>query len=301
MNNEFANIKNKYSKEIEKAIYIRQFEGKLLNLFSKGMINGTVHTCVGQEFSGVFVSKFLKKNDLVVSNHRGHGHYLSATGDYRGLLAEMMGKKTGVSGGYGGSQHLINDNFLSNGIQGGMTPVAAGIALNKKIKKRDDIVVVFIGDGTLGEGIIYETMNICSLWNLPIVFILENNGYAQSTSNKQTISGDIESRITGFGLDYLKTNMWDLENLNNSIYTAFTHAREGKPSFVEIECYRLNSHSKGDDNRSASEVLEYVKKDFINTYIEEYPNEYQALVKLIDEELESLYLKIDEDENLEKS
>ena len=116
----------------KKALYIRLFETKLLELFSKGLLNGTVHTCVGQEIIPVIVSSFLDENDTIFSNHRGHGHYIAAGGDQKKLLAEMLGKKTGASGGIGGSQHLISSNFFSNGIQGGMTSVASGFSYSKK-------------------------------------------------------------------------------------------------------------------------------------------------------------------------
>ena len=158
---------------------IRIFEELLLNLYSKGKISGTVHTCVGQEIIGVALSNYLTENDHVVSNHRGHGHYLSRTKNYRGLLAELMGKKTGCSKGVGGSQHTYFKNFLTNGIQGGMVPIAAGVALFNKKKNNQSISVAFIGDGTLGEGIIYETINIASNWNLPLLIIIENNSYVR--------------------------------------------------------------------------------------------------------------------------
>ena len=191
-----------FEKEIASAIKIRALETELLNLFSKGLLNGTVHTCVGQEIIGVIVSKYLAKDDFVVSNHRGHGHYLARTGDYKGLIAEVMGRSTGCAGGVGGSQHLVNDNYLSNGIQGGMAPIAAGVAFSNKVNQKDAISLVYLGDGTLGQGVLYETFNICANWNLPVVFVLEDNQYAQSTSVKQTFSGNKKARAQGFGLEY---------------------------------------------------------------------------------------------------
>jgi len=148
----------KYIEEIKLALKIRKVEEKLLELYGEGKLNGTVHTCIGQEFTGVAVAKYLEKKDFVVSNHRGHGHYISRTGDLKGLFAEVMGRTTGCSGGIGGSQHFYNDNYYSNGIQGGMTPIASGLALGCKMRGNDAIVVAFIGDGTLGEGILYEVL-----------------------------------------------------------------------------------------------------------------------------------------------
>ena len=130
----------RYKKEIENAILIRLVEERLLSLFSEGVLNGTVHTAVGQEFTGVFISKYLQSNDFVTSNHRGHGHYLARFGNIRGLISEIMGKEQGISGGYGGSQHIVDENYLSNGIQGGMLPIAAGVSFYFKRKK----VTVFL-------------------------------------------------------------------------------------------------------------------------------------------------------------
>jgi 2-oxoisovalerate dehydrogenase E1 component len=128
-------------------------------------LNGTVHTAIGQEFVGVFVSKYLNSEDFVTSNHRGHGHYISRYGNVRGLISELMGKTSGISGGMGGSQHLVDQNFLSNGIQGGMLPIAAGVAFYYKVKRKSSISISYIGDGTLGEGIVYETMNLAAVDN----------------------------------------------------------------------------------------------------------------------------------------
>lgn len=259
---------DKYEGIIKKALLIRYAEEKILSLFSEGKINGTVHTCVGQELTGICVSEFLLHDDFILSNHRGHGHYIARTGDVKGLIAEIMGKVTGVCSGFGGSQHIYNSNFISNGIQGGMVPIAAGIALANKYKNLNNIVAVFIGEGTLGEGVIYETFNICSKWELPVLFVLENNGYSQSTSIKQSLSGTIEKRAEGFGMLYAKTNTWNIDHLLESCETSINIVRDNKtPCLLEIETYRLNSHSKSDDNRDINEVEEYKEKDIISQLI----------------------------------
>jgi 2-oxoisovalerate dehydrogenase E1 component len=251
-------------KLIEKSLKIRIFENNLLNLFKLGEISGTVHTCVGQEYTGVFLSHFSKKGDMVFSNHRGHGHYLSFTNDYKGLLNELLGKKNGCSRGFGGTQHLINDNFISNGIQGGMVPIAAGFGLDIKNSKKDNICYAFIGDGTLGEGILWESINIISKWNLPVIIILEDNNIAQSTSKEQTFSGNLKDRINGFGLNYYSTSTDNLEDFFDSCKIATENTRNSKPSFLHIKTNRLNSHSKGDDNRPEDKIKELILKDPIN-------------------------------------
>lgn len=245
------------------SLLIRKVEEKLLELFAKGMINGTVHTCIGQELIGPCLVPCLDKDDFILSNHRGHGHYISRTGDVKGLIAEVMGRVSGVCKGFGGSQHLLGHQYMSNGIQGGMTPVAAGIAFAFQLQQKNNISVVFIGDGTLGEGVLYETLNICGAWNLPILFVLENNGYAQSTCMKQTFSGDVEKRVEAFGLRYFHADTWNVDALRSEMSAAVDCARSTTACLIEVETYRLKAHSKGDDNRSKAEVEEYCSKDVL--------------------------------------
>lgn len=259
--------------QYKSAKIIRDFEELLLKLFSEGKLNGTVHTCVGQELIPVLLSENTIDEDVYISNHRGHGHYISKTGDVKGLLFELLGKKKGCSGGFGGSQHLYKEKeFYSNGIQGGMTPVAAGIAMAKKNLGEKGIVVQFIGDGTLGEGLLYETMNCAKIFQLPLLIILENNGYAQSTSFKQTFGGDLAKRVEGFGFKYYNGNIWELEKLQTIINEGVKSTRDCIPVFIEINCYRLNSHSKGDDNRDLEEIQKYTKLDPINIFENQFPD-----------------------------
>lgn len=272
----------------QKALYIREFESLLLKLFNKGLLNGTVHTCVGQELIPVVLSEKLLPGDKIFSNHRGHGHYLAFNGNSLSLLAELLGKKDGVSKGIGGSQHLFTNNFISNGIQGGLSPISIGYSYVNKKRGNNSIAITFIGDGTLGQGVLYESLNLASLLGSQTLFILENNQYAQSTSLKDNFSGDLENRIKGFGLEYLKTNIWDLEDLDCTLKSAVKNVRNGKPTFVEVSCYRLNSHSKGDDNRYESEVKEYYSKDLINKFKIECSNDSSQFLYEIQKELEDL-------------
>ncbi|MBP9983507.1 MAG: hypothetical protein KBF13_00095 [Prevotella sp.] len=289
-----------YQEELKKAILIRQFETRLLQLFAEGKINGTVHTCVGEELNGVMLSKYVNEDDVFLSNHRGHGHFISKTGKVNELLAEMMGRETGISHGFGGSQHLFTHGFISNGVQGGMTPVAAGIALSFKLSKKNNIAVSFLGDGTMGEGIIYESFNIVSKWGLPVLYVLENNHYAQSTSNKETWAGSIAKRAEGFGLEYYTTNVWDLDSMNSVIKDVVEKVRTGQPCLLEIDCYRLNSHSKGDDNRNPEEVAEFKAKDLINTFKSEHSALYEEMEKAAKERIEEAYQKALNDDVLSK-
>jgi len=164
-----------YKDLYQQMILIRKFEELLLDLFSKGKLFGTTHTYVGQEAIAVSVMGHLNKSDIVFSSHRCHGHFLAKEDDPEGLLAEIMGRENGVCGGRGGSQHLHKNNFYSNGIQGGIVANSVGMAFAEKYKKTSNIVVVFMGDGTWGEGISYEALNMASLWSVPLLVVVENN------------------------------------------------------------------------------------------------------------------------------
>ena len=283
----------KFINEIKKAIEIRLVEERLLTLFSEGELNGTVHTAVGQEFIGVFISKYLNNGDFITSNHRGHGHYLARFGNIKGLLAEIMGKEDGISGGYGGSQHFVDTDYLSNGIQGGMLPIAAGVALNFKMKKTPNVAISYIGDGTLGEGIVYEVMNITSVYELPLLIVLENNGYAQSTSSKQTFRGDLKKRAEGFGLKYYSSSSFDLDDLDSKSEEAIDFVRQNRrPAIIEIDTYRLNAHSKGDDNRLKSEVESFRDKDVLTEILIQEDNEISDYVVQTKENIEEIISEI---------
>jgi 2-oxoisovalerate dehydrogenase E1 component len=263
------NIEVLKTKIIKRALKIRAFEDILIKLFNEGKINGTIHTCTGQEINGATIGTLINENDHIVSNHRGHGHYVGRFDEYESLLAEIMGKETGCSGGYGGSQHICGKNFLSNGIQGGMTPIALGIAVSNRQCKNDFISVAFIGDGTLGQGVLYETMNFAGVLKSSLLIIVENNGYAQSTPQKLTFQGDLKNRVLGFGFDYYNynTNLINLEEFIETSNQAIENTRKGKPTLFEINTYRLNAHSKGDDNRFLKELLEAKNNDYLTNLI----------------------------------
>jgi TPP-dependent pyruvate/acetoin dehydrogenase alpha subunit len=235
--------------------FIRRFEESLLDLFERGLLNGTTHACIGQEADAVAVVEHLGEQDHVFSNHRCHGHFLARTGDALGLMAEIMGKPDGVCGGIGGSQHLCAPGFMSNGVQGGIVPNAAGIALAKQLDGSAGVSVVFIGDGTLGEGALYETLNLAALWKLPLVVVLEDNEWAQSTPSSANLAGSMCDRFTAFGFQVFEINSTDVEELDAMAGRALAEARtQDAPVAVVIHTYRLCHHSKNDDNRPAEEV-----------------------------------------------
>ncbi len=238
-----------------KMLLIRRFEERLLSEFSSGKLVGTTHTYIGQEADAVGVLSEIDPEDVIFSNHRCHGHYLAYGGDPYPLAAELMGKATGLVGGRGGSQHIHWRNFYSNGIQGGITPVATGMALAEKVRSKSRIVMVFIGDGTLGEGILYESLNIAALWKLPILFVLEDNRYAQTTPVEKGVSGSMSGRFTAFGIPVSECDSSDVLGIQAIARDTIRDVRMGKgPASLILHTHRFSAHSKGDDTRSKKEL-----------------------------------------------
>ncbi len=258
---------------------IRQFEQSLLAMFDKGLLVGTTHTCLGQEATAVGVLSALDlATDIVFSNHRGHGHYLAYCGQLERLYLEVMGKPGGVVGGRGGSQHLYERNFYSNGVQGGITPVTAGMALAEKMRGNNAVAVVFLGDGTLGEGAVYESMNLASLWELPVLFIIENNHYAQSTPYQLQIAGSITARPEAFGIETEEHKTTDVRVVREAA-TGLVDAirKDSRPRCLVIEDYRLGPHSKGDDNREEAEIEDAWQRDPLKVLGKNLGAEIEAL------------------------
>ena len=230
---------------------IRKFEETVLDNFPKGVFFGTTHTYLGQEANAVGVLANIQVNDIVFSNHRCHGHYLAYGGDVHALFAELMGRATGVCGGRGGSQHLHWRNFYSNGVQGGTIPIATGMALAEKHKKSGIATVAFLGDGTLGEGVIYEAFNMASLWKVPILYVLENNHIAQTTDIDLAVAGIIAARFEAFGIPSTQLSSSDVHDILPVARELLSRVRlEQSPFALILDTYRFGPHSKGDDTRS---------------------------------------------------
>lgn len=270
---------------IGEAILIRLVEQKFIDLFSQGKMNGTVHTCVGQEFSATAVAGQLIDVDWVTSNHRCHGHFISKTKNWRGLIDELMGLESGVCKGIGSSQHLYANGFLSNGPQAALVPVATGIALHKKMNDLPGIAVSFIGEGTLGEGVLYESLNLASLYKVPHLIVCENNFYSQSTAQDNGVAGILLDRPKAFGIKTFDADTWDVPNLYAVAKEAVDYVRSGNPAFLAIRTYRLNPHSKGDDNREEDEVTFFKDRDILNVLLKQ--NIWQEFSKTISRDIET--------------
>jgi 2-oxoisovalerate dehydrogenase E1 component len=283
----------------KKLLKIRAFETVLLSLFSKNKIGGTTHTAIGQELSGVLVGMLAKKQDVIISNHRCHAHYLGLTADFKGLANELLGNSYGVNQGVGGSQHIaISNKFYSNGIQGGMVSYSAGLA---KIlhKKSNGVVINFIGDGTFGEGAVYEGLNIASSFKSPVLFFIENNEIAQTTFTKDVVSGRIEDKLKGFGIEYAMHKHDDIEGLYNSIDNFLADIRESSsPRAIIWNCQRLGPHSKSDDTRSDEDLQEMFEKDIIRKFHNSNKTSYENQLALSIQEVEPYFEIIKEPKNL---
>ncbi len=280
-------ITSDFQLELYRRMYtVRRFEERALDLFTSAEVHGTIHACIGEECCSVgVVSALDRKRDIVFSNHRGHGHFLTLTDDVEGLIAEIMGRASGVCGGVGGSQHLHAASFFSNGIQGGIVPVATGMALAEREKGSGAVTVVFLGDGTMGQGVVYESFNLASRWSLPILFVITNNLYAQTTPYQLAHAGALANRPAAFEIegrsrhaDSVLAVYEDAFDLVSSIRTT------GRPAYLYLETYRLAAHSKGDDTRDPEEVARFRAQDPLVRFAETLPRERRERIEQVVEE-----------------
>ncbi|SRR6266566_1178145 len=263
--------------DLERLIFIRRFEEMLLRMFSDGKLSGTTHTCMGQEYIPVALAP-LTQGDFVFSNHRGHGHYLAHCEDPEGLLAEIMGREAGVCRGVGGSQHLRGDTFLSTGVQGETVPIAVGVAMHFKRTLQRRLALVYIGDGTWGEGSVYEALNMARVWQVPLLMVVENNGIAQSTPTEMQLSGSIKGRAQAFDIGYQLISTTDIGEIRGSLAERTEIIRsEYNPAIVEFRTMRLGPHSKGDDTRPDEEVTALRAQDWWERYASAAPERFRSI------------------------
>nr|WP_321467832.1 thiamine pyrophosphate-dependent dehydrogenase E1 component subunit alpha [uncultured Desulfobulbus sp.] len=247
---------------------IRQFESKLQEFFAAGKIPGFVHLYLGEEAVAAGTCAVLRKEDYITSTHRGHGHLIAKGGDLKKMMAEIYGKSTGYCKGKGGSMHIADVDLGilgANGIVGGGGPIAAGAGMAIQYRGEDRVAVCFFGDGASNQGTTQEALNLASAWNLPVVFVNENNGYGISCPiTKSMAITDIADRAAGYDMPGVIVDGNDVVAVFEAITAAVERARKGEgPSLVECKTYRWRGHFEGDAcvYRKKDELDEWVKKD----------------------------------------
>jgi acetoin:2,6-dichlorophenolindophenol oxidoreductase subunit alpha len=232
-------------------LLIRRFEEKVEERFRAGELPGFLHVAIGQEACAVGVCRALEDGDVIASTHRAHGHTLAKGTTPNELMAELYGKLEGCSHGYGGSMHLYDverGNMGANAVVGGGLPQITGAALAFKLRGESRVALAFFGDGATNIGTFHEALNLAQLWQVPAVFVLEDNKWAESTPEKQhSPIRDLSKRAEAFGMTALKANGQDVEEVYRCAKKALDHARSGKgPFFLHLDTYRLSGHYIGD-------------------------------------------------------
>lgn len=255
-------------REYETMCLIREFEEHSIDVYLRGGMPGLVHASSGQEAAPTGVCRHLDTDDLVTSNHRGHGHCIAKGVDIRRMAAEILGRSDGTCGGKGGSMHVadLSKGILgANGIVGGGVAMATGAAFSAKYRETDQVSVVFIGDGTMNEGVTFESFNLASLWQLPVVFVCENNQFTEYTRMELLTAGSLEGRAQAFSIPTTTVDGQDVRAVSEAAEEAVTRARTGNgPTFLLAETHRYHGHHVGEIEsgyRDPSEDEEWKARD----------------------------------------
>ena len=243
--------KEKLFNMYKQMLLIRLFEEKVEELLGNRTIKGTAHLYTGQEAIAVGACSVLNQDDYITSTHRGHGHCIAKGGKVDKMMAELWGKETGYCKGKGGSMHIADSrmgNLGANGIVGGGIPIAVGAGLSCKIRKSKQVVICFFGDGATNEGSFHEAVNFAAIWNLPVVFICENNLYGISSSIKEACCVEnLSERVRAYGIEGLTIDGNDLLKVQDVVEKAVRKARDGNgPTLIECLTYRWKGHSRSD-------------------------------------------------------
>jgi len=251
-----------------KMVCIREFEVASIDLFKRGQLKGAATTYNGMEASAVGVCMALRQDDLIASTHRSHGHNIAKGADLKRMMAELLGKETGYCRGRGGSMHIAAFETGSLGalaVVGAGIPIAVGAALAFKMRGEDRVAVPFTGDGATNTGNFHEGLNMASIWDLPVVFVVENNQYAVSTHIRETVRvEDLSSRAGSYGMPGVRVDGFDVLAVYEAATAAVERARRGDgPTLLVTEAYRFEGHYAGEPQvyRDKAEVQEYLKKD----------------------------------------
>jgi pyruvate dehydrogenase E1 component alpha subunit len=257
----------------ERMLKIRLFEDRVKDLFAAGELPGFVHLYLGQEAVAAGACATLRADDYITSTHRGHGHIIAKGGDVKRMMAELFAKATGYNKGKGGSLHIADPSLGilgANGIVGAGIPIATGAALSAKLRKADQVTICFFGDGASAQGTFHEAINLASAFDLPIVYVCENNLYAVGTRTRETRNiEDIADRGAGYGIPAVTINGNDVVAVFEATKEAVDRARAGEgPSLVECKTYRWRGHFEGepDTYRQPDEVEAWIKREPIAPY-----------------------------------
>jgi len=235
-------------------VKIRLFEEEVNQLYLSAKMPGLAHLYIGQEAVAVGVCEALRQDDYITSTHRGHGHCLAKGASLDKMFAELLGKEAGYCRGKGGSMHIADQdtgNLGANAIVGGSAGIATGAALSIKMRGSDQVAVCFFGDGALGQGLLYETMNMASLWKLPVIYVCENNQYNEYTHYSETTSGEVTARAAAFGIHAESVDGQDVKVVHATALKLVNSARSGAgPAFLQCNTYRFHGHHVGDIDRA---------------------------------------------------
>jgi len=244
-------------------LVVRKFEETIRNLYQQGKIRGSFHPCVGQEGTAVGGCWALRKDDFMTCTYRGHGQAIAKGLSVRAAMAEMLGKVTGCSRGKGGSMHFTDPSvglLGANAIVAAGIPHAAGAALASQLQKKDHVALAYFGEGAVNQGVFLETLNLASIWKLPLILVCENNRYSEMTPSHETTSNvETYKRASAFGLESTQIDGNDIEAVYSSVEKAAAKARSGGgPTYIEAMTYRLWGHMLGDPEiyRTKEEVAE---------------------------------------------
>ena len=234
-------------------VMIRLFEEQVNELYTRALMPGLAHLYVGEEAVAVGICEALKPSDYITSTHRGHGHCVAKGASPDRMFAELLGKEAGYCRGKGGSMHIADPatgNLGANAIVGGSAGIATGAALSAKRLGTGQVAVCFFGEGALGQGVLYEVMNLAALWKLPVIYVCENNLYTEYTHYSETTAGDILARGTAFGVHSESVDGQDVRAVHATAQKLVDRARKGEgPAFLLCNTYRYTGHHVGDINR----------------------------------------------------
>ena len=254
-------------------VRIRVFEERVAKEFAAGNIPGFVHLYSGEEASAVGACSALRTDDYITSTHRGHGHLIAKGGKTDRMMAELYGKKTGYNNGKGGSMHIADMDIGilgANGIVGGGLTIAGGAALSAKMRDTDQVTICFLGDGASNRGTFHEGINLAACWKLPIIYLIENNNYAESTCIADTCQiANIADRSASYGIPGVTVDGSDVLAVYEAVSAAVERARKGEgPTLVETKVCRFRGHFEGDPGgyRPDKELNEWLDKDCIATF-----------------------------------